>query len=147
MKRLHRGGNAIPNIRLQRAICRGLRGTRNMSSRSRGIRGRQRLKRTGYPRRPGRGTQPCLRRLLPFCNRLQNRSFVDKFLHAGTSSSGSTLQTSVIMSENASSAIVFCRDSRSPLVALNSSQSFSARAFSPDRPAMRSCKVLTSRAS
>ncbi|GAY44753.1 hypothetical protein CUMW_084260 [Citrus unshiu] len=54
-----------------------------MSSRSRGIRGRQRLKRAGYPRRPGRGTRPCLGRLLPLRNRLQNRGLVDKFLHAG----------------------------------------------------------------
>ncbi|GAY49624.1 hypothetical protein CUMW_120550 [Citrus unshiu] len=52
-----------------------------------------------------------------------------------------------MISENASSVIVFCRDNRSSFVALNSSQSFSTRAFSLKRLVMRSCKVLTSRAS
>ncbi|GAY58867.1 hypothetical protein CUMW_190110 [Citrus unshiu] len=52
-----------------------------------------------------------------------------------------------MISENAPSAIVFYRDNRSSFVALNSSQSFSTRAFSSERPVMHSCKVLTSRAS
>ena len=147
VKRLQQGWNTIPIIFLQRAISRGLWGTQNMSNRSRASEAGN-----GWSARGTLGDSkgvPDLAWEDFFLSAIVLRivALLTNFCTRDTSNSRSTLHTSIMISENASSAIVFCRDNRSSLVTLNSSRSFSTRAFSPDRPVMRSCKVLTSRAS